>query len=64
LQLVGGTFEKIANVLPFVHAAEMEKALFRGNFEAAVTHMLPVLLYSVFITAVAVICFFRQMKRQ
>ena len=64
LNLVGGTFKKIANVLPFVHAAELEKALFNGNFEGAVSHILPIILYSVVITAVAVFCFLRQMKKQ
>ena len=64
LNLVGGLFEKIANLLPFVHAAEMEKALFNGNFEIATTHLLPVLLYSVIITVVAVFCFLNQMKKQ
>ncbi len=64
LELVGGAFEKVANVLPFVHAAEMEKALFHGNFAAAAAHILPVALYSVLITAVAVFCFLRQMKKQ
>lgn len=64
LELVGGFFEKLANVLPFVHAAEMEKALFQGNFALAAEHCLPVMLYSVGITAVAVLCFLRQMKKQ
>ncbi len=64
LKLVGGFFEKLAGVLPFVHAAEMEKALFNGNFELAGEHILPVILYSVFITAVSVICFLGQMKKQ
>ena len=64
LKLVGGLFEKIANALPFVHAAEMEKALFNGNFEIAAEHILPVLLYSLLITVVAVLCFLRQMKKQ
>jgi len=64
LKLVGGVFEKIANVLPFMHAAELEKALFVGDFEGAATHILPVALYSVLITAVAVFCFLRQMKKQ
>lgn len=64
LKLVGGFFEKIANVLPFVHAAEMEKALFSGSFELAVTHVMPIILYSVFITAIAVLSFLRQMKKQ
>lgn len=64
LELVGGRFEKIANMLPFVHAVEMEKALFNGNYEAAASHSLPVLLYSVIITAAAVFGFLRQMNRQ
>lgn len=64
LELVGGTFEKIANMLPFVHAVEMEKALFNGNYEVAASHVLPVLLYSVIITAAAVFGFLGQMNRQ
>lgn len=64
LNLVGGAFKKIANVLPFVHAAELERALFNGNFEAASLHILPILLYSVLIIPMAVFCFLRQMRRQ
>ena len=64
LKLVGRFFEKIANALPFIHAVEMEKALFSGNFELVATHILPILLYSVTITVIAVFCFFRQMKKQ
>ena len=64
LKLVGGFFEKIANALPFVHAVEMEKALFSGDFGLAATHILPIVLYSVAITAIAVFCFLRQMKKQ
>ena len=64
LALVGGFFEGLANVLPFVHAVEAEKALFSGNFSLAVTHLLPVFLYSTLITVVAVLLFLRQMKKQ
>ena len=64
LQLVGGFFEKAANVLPFVHAAELEKALFNGDFAFAASHLLPVVLYSVVVTAAAVFCFLGQMKKQ
>ena len=64
LKLAGGLFERIANVLPFVHAAELEKALFIGNLEDAAAHILPVLLYSAVITVAAVFCFLRQMKKQ
>jgi len=64
LELVGGLFEKIANALPFLHGAEMEKALFAGEFRLAVSHMIPVVVYSCAITAAAVLCFFRQMRKQ
>ena len=47
LELVGGFFEKAANVLPFVHAAQLERALFQGDFDLAAAHLLPVLLYSI-----------------
>ena len=64
LNLVGGFFEKMANVLPFVHAVEMEKALVSGDFGLAATHILPIALYSVAITVTSVFCFLRQMKKQ
>lgn len=64
LNLVGGFFEKTANALPFVHASEMEKALLHGNFELAASHILPIFLYSILITAAAVFCFLGQMKKQ
>lgn len=63
LNLVGGVFEKIANALPFRHAAELEKALFRGDFGAAWSHLLPVMLFSILAAAAAVFCFLRQTKK-
>ena len=63
LKLVGGFFEKIANALPFVHAVEMEKALYSGNFELAFSHILPITLYSILILAAAVVCFIKCMKK-
>ena len=64
LNLVGGFFEKLANVLPFVHAAELEKALFIGNLQLAASHILPILLYCVGTTIAAILCFLAQMKNQ
>ena len=64
LELVGGFFEKAANILPFVHGVQLEKALFSGEFEAVTAHLLPVALYGAATTAAAVLCFLRQMKRQ
>ena len=64
LELVGGIFEKIANLLPFYHGVQLEKALFCGNFQRVGVHMLMVLLYSIGISIVAVLCFLGQMKKQ
>ena len=64
LELVGGFFEDIAHVLPFVHAVELERALVDGNFDLAMIHILPIIIYSVLITFVAVLCFLKQMKKQ
>lgn len=64
LNLVGGAFQTIAYLFPFVHAAELEKALFSGCFDVAVAHSLPVIVYCGITTMVAVFCFLRQMKRQ
>lgn len=64
LNLVGGFFEKTAKALPFIHAVEMEKALFMGDFKAAVSHLWPVLIYAAAVTVIAVLCFLRQMKKQ
>jgi len=64
LNLVGGSFKNVANALPFVHAVEMERALFNGSLESAVSHILPIFLYSVLTTVAAVFCFLMQMKKQ
>ena len=64
LKLVGGFFEKFANALPFFRAAEAEKALIGGNPELAFSHILPIIIYCISITAVAVFFFLKQMKKQ
>ena len=62
LELVGGWFVKIANLLPFVHAVELEKALCSGQLP--MEHLLVVALYDVLIATAAVFCFLRQMRKQ
>ena len=64
LELVGGTFGKIANLLPFVHAVELERAVINGNLAEAMPHLYPVLGYAILTTIGAVLLFLRQMKRQ
>lgn len=64
LDLIGGSFKKIANILPFVHAVEMERFAVSGEFTEMLPHILPVLGYAIMITAGAVLLFLRQMKAQ
>lgn len=64
LDLLGGTFGKLAKLLPFVHAVELERAMIKGNFADILPHLYPVLGYAFLITIGAVFLFLRQMKRQ
>ena len=63
LELVGGTFRKIAYALPFVHAVEMERAVLAGNFAGIFPHLWWVLGYAAAFFAAAVLMFLRQMKK-
>lgn len=64
LDLVGGTFRKIAYALPFVHAVDMERALLAGNLTAALPHLWWVLGYTFAGLVAAIFLFLRQMKKQ
>ena len=63
IELVGGVFKKIAELLPFLHAVELERAVLVGT-DGIFTHILWVLGYAVVIFALAVFLFYRQMKKQ
>ena len=64
LELVGGTFSKIANVLPFVHAVELERTMINGIFSESLSHLYPVVGYAIVIMVVAILFFLRQAKKQ
>jgi len=64
LELVGGTFGKIAGALPFVHAVEMERAVLAGDFVGIFPHLWWVLGYAIAALAIAILLFLRQMKKQ
>ena len=64
LELVGGAFQKVANLLPFVHAVEMHRAIVAGNISGIFPHLWWVLGYGVVTLAAAVLLFLRQMKQQ
>lgn len=64
LDLVGGVFKKIAYMLPFVHAVEMQRAVIAENYSEILPHFLWVLAYAILIVFIAIVLFLRQMKRQ
>ena len=64
LELMGGVFLKIANILPFVHAVELERAVFRQEYSEILPHLAVVLVYAVGIMALAVGLFLRGMKKR
>lgn len=64
IDLVGGEFKKIANVLPFVHAVELERAVFNADYSNILPHLWWVLGYMVAAVTGAVLLFLRQMKKQ
>ena len=64
LELVGGVFQKIADLLPFVHAVELERAALQTDWEGVSQHIWWVLGYGLALLILAVWLFLRQMKRQ
>ena len=64
LDLVGGSFKKIAYALPFVHAVDMERALLSGDFNGIFPHIWWLLGYTGVLFTAAVLLFLRQMKKQ
>ena len=64
VDLVGGAFKKIAEALPFIHAVELERAAFSGNYSNILPHLYWVLGYTVVSVIGAVLLFLHQMKKQ
>ena len=64
LELVGGSFRKIANMLPYVHAVELERAMINGDYYELLPHVCVVIGYAIVITIGAILVFLRQMKKQ
>ncbi len=64
VDLVGGPFKKIANALPYIHAVELERAVFNGDYSNILPHLWWVLGYTAAAVMGAVFLFLRQMKKQ
>ena len=64
IELAGKACKKVADLLPFVHAVELQRAVISGSFSEATLHLYYVCGYATAITVFAVLLFLRQMKKQ
>lgn len=62
LDMIGGTFQNVAYLLPFAHAVDASRAAFAGDFGAVFTPMLWVIGYTAVIFGVAVWGFRKRMR--
>ncbi|HHT35940.1 MAG: ABC transporter permease [Candidatus Wallacebacter cryptica] len=62
LELVGGTFARIANLLPFSHAVNAGRAALSGNYQKIMPHLWWVIGYAAITLAVAILVFTKKMS--
>jgi ABC-2 type transport system permease protein len=62
IDLIGGAFKTITNILPFYHSVEAIRATLSGNFSHILPHLLVVMGYTVVILTLAIIVFQRKMN--
>ncbi len=63
LNLVGGAFKRVAEVLPFVHAVELERAVLSNNLAGVFPHLWWALGYAALTGFLAVWAFLHRMKK-
>lgn len=57
LELVGGTFNKVASFLPFVHAVELERVIISSCYNMIFIYMYPILIYGVITIISSIVVF-------
>lgn len=62
IDIIGGTFKKITNILPFYHSVETIRMSLTGDFNHLLPHLLIVTAYTVVVFALAIITFNRKMN--
>lgn len=62
IDIIGGTFKKITNILPFYHSVETIRMSLTGDFNHLLPHLLIVTAYTVVIFALAIIVFNQKMN--
>lgn len=63
IELIGGTFEKVANLLPFIHAVKAGRFALSGEFSEILSEVLWVSGYAVAIAVIAAVLFNYKMKQ-
>ncbi len=62
LDLVGGVFKSVANVLPFYHAVEAARATMFQNYGEILEHLAWVIMYAIILLTIAIIVFTNKMS--
>lgn len=62
IDIIGGTFKKITNILPFYHSVETIRMSLTGDFNHLLPHLLIVTAYTIVVFALAIIAFTRKMN--
>ncbi len=63
LELVGGAFRRVAELLPFYHGVQIEQLVFAGRMSEVLPHLLWVSGYAVAAILLAALLFLKQMKK-
>ena len=62
LDSIGGTFQKVCNLLPFSHAVDAVRCAISGSYSDILLHLVWILGYAIVLVIPAVIVFKRKMK--
>lgn len=62
IDLIGGTFKTITNILPFYHSSQAIKICLSGNFNKIFPHLVVVMVYTIIIYTLAITTFNRKMN--
>lgn len=62
ISLIGGAFEKVANLLPFIHAVKAGRYALSGEYAEILPELLWVLGYALAIGVIAIVVFARKIK--
>lgn len=62
LDMIGGVFEKVASVLPFVHAVEVTRLALQGDYGEMLVPLLWVVGYTVVLYVIAIGAFRKKMR--